>query len=227
MSTLSILITRFPAHFADPLIKPQPLTAITPLLTHSRPAVRKRAILTLSQFFPVSPPELCSHLLLGTVLPNLESNANLEQQRTTVTLVTAILRQSPQQLTTSLNQIIPGILKAVQRDDDELREGCLQVWNKVLIGESMAHATLQALETLLLRSPAEATPFVSSTIQIGMQYIKYDPVRSLHVVMVRVLIVAKNYTGGDDDEEMAEADEDDDEELDDESVQTISDDLVH
>ena len=127
LSTLSILITRFPAHFSDPLTKPQPLAAIAPLLTHSRPAVRKRAILTLSQFFPVSPPELCNHLLLTNVLPNLEPNASLEQQRTTVNLVTAILRQSPQQLTTSLSQIIPGILRAIQRDDDELREGCLQV----------------------------------------------------------------------------------------------------
>ena len=89
--------------------------------------MRKRVILTLSQFFPVSPPELCNHLLLTNVLPNLEPNASLEQQRTTVNLVTAILRQSPQQLTASLGEIIPGILRAVQRDDDELREGCLQV----------------------------------------------------------------------------------------------------
>ena len=42
----------------------------------------------------------------------------------------------------------------------------------------MAHAVFQALETLLLRSSAEATPFVPPIIQTGMQYIKYDPVRS-------------------------------------------------
>lgn len=34
----------------------------------------------------------------------------------------------------------------------------------------------QALETLLLRSPTEATPFLSSIVQIGNQFIKYDPV---------------------------------------------------
>lgn len=34
----------------------------------------------------------------------------------------------------------------------------------------------QALETLLLRSPTEATPFLSSIVQIGSQFIKYDPV---------------------------------------------------
>lgn len=42
-------------------------------------------------------------------------------------LVAAIFRQSPQQLTPSLGDIVPGLLQAVKRDDDELREGCLQV----------------------------------------------------------------------------------------------------
>ncbi|KAI6094438.1 armadillo-type protein [Pisolithus croceorrhizus] len=179
LATLSILITRFPAHFSYSQIKPQPLTAVAPLLTHSRPAVRKRAISTLSLFFPVSPPDLCAQLLQTNVFPYLEADANLERQRTTVNLVSAILRQSPQQLASSFDRIIPGILKAVQRDDDELREGCLQ-----------------ALETLLLRSSAEATPYLPSIIQTGVQYIKYDP----------------NYTGGDEDEDMTEADEDDEDE---------------
>ncbi|KAH7884046.1 armadillo-type protein [Phlebopus sp. FC_14] len=184
LSTLSILITRFPAHFSDPNLSPQPLPSIAPLLSHGRPAVRKRAILTLSQFVPVAPSDLFDNLLQTNVLPSLAAGANLEQQRTTVNLVAALFRQSPQQLTPSLTAIVPGILKAVQRDDDELREGCLQ-----------------ALETLLLRSPGEATPFLSSVIQVGNQYIKYDP----------------NYTGGDEDEDedMADADdEDEDEELD-------------
>ncbi|KAG8220729.1 armadillo-type protein [Butyriboletus roseoflavus] len=179
LSTLSILITRFPAHFADPNLNPQPLIAIAPLLTHSRPAVRKRAISTLSQFVPVAPPELFSTLLQNNILPFLVANANLEQQRTTVNLVAAIFRQSPQQLTPSLGDIVPGLLQAVKRDDDELREGCLQ-----------------ALEALLLRSPGEATPFVDSMVQVGIQYIKYDP----------------NYADEDDgeDEEMPDADDDDD-----------------
>ncbi|KAG9310349.1 armadillo-type protein [Chiua virens] len=179
LSTLSILISRFPAHFADPYLSPQPLTAIAPLLTHSRPAVRKRAISTLSQFVPVAPPELFSALLQSSISPFLAADANLEQQRTTVNLVAAIFRQSPQQLTPSLGDIVPGLLQAVRRDDDELREGCLQ-----------------ALETLLLRSPGEATPFVDSMVQVAIQYIKYDP----------------NYAGVDDgeDEEMADADEDED-----------------
>jgi cullin-associated NEDD8-dissociated protein 1 len=34
----------------------------------------------------------------------------------------------------------------------------------------------QALETLLLRSLTEAAPFLNSIVQIGNQFIKYDPV---------------------------------------------------
>ncbi|KAG2142690.1 armadillo-type protein [Suillus cothurnatus] len=179
LSTLSILITRFPAHVSDPALTPHPLPAIAPLLSHSRPAVRKRAILTLSQYVPVAPPTLVNDLLQNHILPFLSPDANLEKQRTTVHLVAAIIRQAPQQLTSVYNDIIPGVIKAVQRDDDELREGCLQ-----------------ALETLLLRCLIEATPFLSSIIQIGSQFIKYDP----------------NYAGQDDDEdeEMADADDEDD-----------------
>jgi len=127
LSTLSILITRFPAHVSDPSLTPQPLPATAPLLSHPRPAVRKRAILTLSQYVPVAPRELVDDLLQIHILPFLAPSANVEKQRTTVHLVAAIIRQSPQQLSSVYNDIIPGIVTAVQRDDDELREGCLQV----------------------------------------------------------------------------------------------------
>lgn len=175
LSTLSILIVRFPAHFADPSLTPQPLIAIAPLLTHARPAVRKRAISTLSQFIPVAPPELFSTLLENNILPLLLPNANPEQQRTTVNLVAAIFRQSPQQLTRSLGDIVPGLLQAVKRDDEELREGCLQVAYMRLDLLVVTHLP-KALETLLLRSPGEATPFVDSMVQVGLLYIKHDPV---------------------------------------------------
>lgn len=61
-----------------------------------------------------------------------------------------------------LSEIVPGIVQAVQREDDELREGCLQ-----------------ALETLLLRCPTEVAPYVTSITQAGNQFIKYDPVSAL------------------------------------------------
>lgn len=39
----------------------------------------------------------------------------------------AVARHSPAQLAPALNNIVPGILRAVEKDDEELREGALQV----------------------------------------------------------------------------------------------------
>lgn len=69
-------------------------------------------------------------MLKSDVFPNLageQGAGSVEKQRTTVQLVAALVRQSAGQVAGVLGDIVPGILKAVQRDDDELREGCLQV----------------------------------------------------------------------------------------------------
>ncbi|KAJ3902378.1 armadillo-type protein [Lentinula edodes] len=170
LAILSILISRFPSHLSASSLTPHPLAVLVPLLSHPRPVVRKRAIVTLSQFITISPPELFSELFTDNVLPYLGPSENIEKQRTTVNLVAAVARHSP-------SQLAPMLSGAVQREDDELREGCLQ-----------------ALEILLLRCPAEIGPYVPSIVQVGNQYIKYDP----------------NYSAGDDEaEEMADADDDD------------------
>ncbi|KAJ7646186.1 armadillo-type protein [Mycena rosella] len=158
LAILSILISRFPAHLSSATLSPQPLTVLAPLLVHPRPVVRKRAIITLAQFVPISQGHLFSDLLATHVFPFLASNANLEKQRTTVHLVAAVARTAPTQIAPVLAEIVPGVLKAVQRDDDELREG-----------------SLQALEALLLRCPTEITPYVVPIMQAGSQFIKYDP----------------------------------------------------
>ena len=127
MSILSILISRFPNHIAATNFSTPPLKVLAPLLSHPRPVVRKRAIVTLSQFIPISQPSLFADLLKTSVIPNLIPSASLDKQRTTVQLVAAVVRHSPAQLAPSLNNIVPGILHAVEKDDEELREGALQV----------------------------------------------------------------------------------------------------
>lgn len=121
------MATRFPVHSSDPLMKPQPITAIAPLLEHPRPAVRKCAILTLSHFIPLVHIDITSDILQTHILPYLEADAKVEKQWTAVNLVSAILKESPQRLAPSIDRIVPGVLKSVHRDDDELREVCLQV----------------------------------------------------------------------------------------------------
>ncbi|EEB96154.1 hypothetical protein MPER_04759, partial [Moniliophthora perniciosa FA553] len=161
LSILSILITRFPLRLSTTELNPPPLTVLAPLLSHPRPVVRKRAIVTISQFIPITAPELFADLLQKYVFPNLAPNANVEKQRTTVQLVAAVAKNSPAHISPSLNDIVPHILKAAQRDDDELREGCLQ-----------------ALEVLLLRCPSEITSYLPNIIQVGNRFIKYDPLRN-------------------------------------------------
>jgi cullin-associated NEDD8-dissociated protein 1 len=168
LSILSILISRFPAHLSSATLSPAPLTVLAPLLVHARPVVRKRAIITLAQFVPISQGFLFTDLLATHVFPNLAAGADLEKQRTTVQLVAAVARTAPTQIAPVLVDIVPGVLKALQRDDDELREG-----------------SLQALEALLLRCPTEITPYLAPIVQAGSQYIKYDPVCLVVIVHVR------------------------------------------
>lgn len=184
LSILSILITRFPVFLADPNLQPAPLSVLTPLLSHSRPAVRKRAITTVAQFLPVSQPEVFSSLLRSEILPSLGPGNSEEKQKTIVQLVAAIARHSPQHIALYLNDIVGGIIKAVTKTDEELRESCLQ-----------------ALEALVLRCPSEITGFIRNIIAIGVEYIKYDPNYA-------------GDDGDDEDEEMADEDDEDDAELD-------------
>lgn len=108
---------------------------------------------------------------------------------------------------------MPGILEAIQKDDEELREG-----------------SLQALEALALRLPTEVTPYLGEIVQIGLQFIKYDPVSYFcSQQALSFTDLSQNYAGGDDeDEEMADADDDEDDDDDlDECAETFSGSPVH
>lgn len=68
---LSILVYRFPAFLSSPDLLPQRIPVLTLLSGHARPAVRKRAILTLAQFLPTAPQSYFDQLLTNVILPNL------------------------------------------------------------------------------------------------------------------------------------------------------------
>ena len=176
LSILSILVTHFPTYVSSLSLSPPPIQTITPLLTHARPAVRKRAIVTLSHFVPLSAPELSVQLLSTVVNPNLQLSAPIEKQRTTVNLVAAIARASPQRLASGLGAIVPGILRVVDQDDEELREGALQVNFSSGFPSTLYSTPCKALESIVLRMPAEVTPFLGAIIQVATKYIKFDPV---------------------------------------------------
>ena len=185
LSILSILVTHFPTYVSSLSLSPPPIQTITPLLIHARPAVRKRAIVTLSHFVPLSAPELSVQLLSTVVNPNLQLSAPIEKQRTTVNLVAAIARASPQRLASGLGAIVPGILRVVDRDDEELREGALQVNFPSVLPSPLYSTPCKALESVVLRMPAEVTPFLGAIIQVATKYIKFDPVSKFTPPFIR------------------------------------------
>ena len=100
---------------------------LTPLLSHSRVAVRKRAITTLAQFLPVAQPQQFVDLLRTIIFPNLSPSAGVDKQRTTIQLVASVARHSPHQVAPVLHELVPSIIKSVSKEDEELRESGLQV----------------------------------------------------------------------------------------------------
>ena len=125
LSILSILISRFPKYLSNPDLDPQPVAVLLPLLGHARVAVRKRTILTLSQFLPGAQQQVFDDLVKTIIIPGLQ--ANIEERRTTVQLVAAVTRQSPQKIAPILNDLVPGVLNNAAKEDDELREYTLHV----------------------------------------------------------------------------------------------------
>lgn len=118
-------MTRFPAYFSSSISLPLPL--LTPLLSHPRPVVRKRAITTISQIIPLSSPDSFSEMLKTEMLPNLAPAAPNDKQKTIVQLVSSVARLSTQQISPVVGQITPAIVQSLQKEDEELRESCLQV----------------------------------------------------------------------------------------------------
>ena len=145
LSILSILLTRFPTYFSSSTFLPLPL--LTPLLSHHRPVVRKRAITTIAQIIPLSSPDSFSELLKTEIFPNLAPPAPNDKQKTIIQLVSSIVRMSTQHISPVVGEIIPAIIQSLQKEDEELRESCLQVksllyWGDVhLRGRSGARVT--------------------------------------------------------------------------------------
>ncbi|KAG8864313.1 hypothetical protein FRB96_006134 [Tulasnella sp. 330] len=156
LSTLSVLVARFPQQATS--AANDPIKVILPLTSHSRAAVRKRAITTLAQYVPYAPPAEFPELMKSTITPSLAASASIEKQQTVSQLVGAVARYAPTRVAPVLGDIIPGLLAAAQREDSDLCEGCLQT-----------------LETLTLRCPTEVTPYLPSIMLIAKEMVKYDP----------------------------------------------------
>ncbi|EPQ30131.1 uncharacterized protein PFL1_02248 [Pseudozyma flocculosa PF-1] len=187
LDILAEVLSRFSSTVAQNVgLQKSALAALTQSMGHSRPAVRKRSLTALGALGSCSTSEVFTRLSMHTS-SELGSD-DLDKRRTAVQLIGVLARTSPSRLGRRLPEFMPQVLATADEDDDELREVCMQT-----------------VEAILLRCPAEVTPFVNQAIQASLLLIKHDP----------------NYAGdaeGDSDEEMFDADQDDDGDDDDDDL---------
>ncbi len=161
------------------------LKAVVPAMRHTRPAVRKRSLTVLGALGSCATSDIFTQLSVQ-LSADLAAQSSLDTRKTAVQLIGIFARTCPRRLGRRLPEFMPAVLETAQIvDDDELRE-----------------LSLQSIELILLRCPAEVTPFVNASIELATTLVKHDP----------------NYAGFDDDEEMRDADDtldDDDEDEDD------------
>ncbi|SNX85962.1 related to Cullin-associated NEDD8-dissociated protein 1 [Melanopsichium pennsylvanicum] len=150
------------------------LKALIPALRHTRPAVRKRSLTVLGALGSCATSDVFTQLSVQ-LSSDLAPMSSVQDRRTAVQLIGIFARTCPRRLGRRLPEFMPSVIQTAKHDDDELRETCLQ-----------------SIELILLRCPAEVTPFVNSSIDLAVTLIKHDP----------------NYAGFDDDEEMRDADDD-------------------
>lgn len=186
LDILAELITKFSANVTAALpLQNAVLKAVVPAMRRSRPAVRKRSLTVLGALGSCATSDVFTQLSVQ-LSSDLAPQTSVDTRKTAVQLIGMFARTCPRRLGRRLPEFMPSVIQTAQHDDDELRETCLQ-----------------SIELILLRCPAEVTPFVNASIDLAISLIKHDP----------------NYAGFDDDEEMADADdgfgddEDDDDDL--------------
>ncbi|OZJ05135.1 hypothetical protein BZG36_01399 [Bifiguratus adelaidae] len=189
LDLLSDILFRFGSSMkADGLVPIQ--KALIPLLTHPRPAVRKRAVVAIGNLAAQTPEELFEKMI-SQLLNDVKTTKSQDQLKTLVQCLGNLSRNSAQRIGKHISEFVPQLLQYTKKtDDDELRDNCLQ-----------------SLELLVLRCPTEITPYIDETIQHALTYLRYDP------------NYAADDEGEEEEAEQddaMDADEDDDDDLEDE-----------
>ncbi|XP_035907523.1 cullin-associated NEDD8-dissociated protein 1 [Anopheles stephensi] len=133
------------------------LKALVPQLGSARQAVRKRTIVALSHLLTTcnnnAYNKVIEHLLDG-----LEKPQNPGTIRTYIQCLAAICRQAGHRLCNHIERVMFLLNQYSLRDDDELREFCLQ-----------------ACEAFVQRCPEAIIPHIPTIVDLCLKYITYDP----------------------------------------------------
>ncbi|XP_022915623.1 cullin-associated NEDD8-dissociated protein 1 [Onthophagus taurus] len=135
----------------------QILSALLPQLSSQRQAVRKRTIAACSNLVLS-----CNNALYSKLIEYLHNGLlnekNQMQIRTYIQCLAAVCRQSGHRFGEHIEKFVPLILQYSHKEDDELREYCLQ-----------------AFESFVNRCPKEISEHIHSIINLCLKYMTYDP----------------------------------------------------
>lgn len=132
------------------------LESLVPQLGSARQAVRKRTIVALSYLLTTCSTEQYNNVILH-LLSGLEKPQNAGTIRTYIQCLASICRQAGHRLC-HIDRVMQLLNQYSQRDDDELREFCLQ-----------------ACEAFVQRCPEAIKPHIPSIVDLCLKYITYDP----------------------------------------------------
>ncbi|CAO3683491.1 unnamed protein product [Umbelopsis vinacea] len=159
LDTLSEVLARFGTLIsADQQLQIQ--NVLLPLLSHPRPAVRKRTTVTIGHLVAHISEQQFESLVKFLLEKFGQSQISSDRLRTLVQTTGVLSRYSATRLGAHIPQFLPIIITHASSEnaDDELREICFQ-----------------SLESFVIRCPTEITPFVDRIIDLALTYLKYDP----------------------------------------------------
>ncbi|KAH8397595.1 hypothetical protein KR215_000143 [Drosophila sulfurigaster] len=155
LDILSDLLSRF-GEFLVPFHNTI-LKALMPQLASPRQAVRKRTIVALSVLL-IQANSNAYNGVVDHLLEGLENPQNPGAIRTYIQCLASICRQAGHRLCNHIDRSMLLLKQYSQRDDDELREFCLQ-----------------ACEAFVLRCPDAINPHIPMILELCLKYVTYDP----------------------------------------------------
>ncbi|KAF9289311.1 Cullin-associated NEDD8-dissociated protein 1 [Mortierella alpina] len=196
LDVLSEVLLRFGNILATTNLQKQTASTLFALLSHSRPALRKRATLAIGHLVAHVPDDIFEDLM-KKILNGLETSKNsTDRLRTYIQVSGTISRSNAPRFGKFLSGVAPLVIKYTDLDDDELRENALQ-----------------ALEAFVLRCPTEITPYIDTIIDLSLKFLRYDPNYD------------DGEDNEDDEDENMESDNEDEEEDDDDGDYSDDDDM--
>ncbi|CAG8576615.1 11916_t:CDS:10 [Ambispora leptoticha] len=171
LDSLSEILARFGTLVANnPETQKRIQDVLVPLLSHPRPAFRKRTTIALGNLVAHTQDELFNDLVKKLLTEFNKSSNQHDKLKTLIQCVGTLSRSSAPRLGKYLPQFLPLVITNVHVNDDELRENCLQhtfsivfqVFN-ILIGESRDYSDDDDLSWKVRRSSSKLLAAIIGT----------------------------------------------------------------